>query len=340
MPSGRRTLFNVAYRGLLAIGDPHVASRVPGFRKDDYPAAVLRKLRWCFDFARREQLLPCILGDLFHWPRDNANWLLGAMLELLEQAVGDTRSEADERGVCVLAIAGNHDCAENSLGEDDSLSVLAKSGRLRLVDRQGPQRGPWRGTLGGRPVVIGGTSWGQPLPDAYRDGPTDATRPLVFWLTHHDVRLPGYDAGRFEPLAIPGIDVVINGHIHRPLEEVVAGGTRWINPGNITRIKRSDSNREHVPCVLRIDVDATSWSPSRVEVPHEPFEAVFHEEIVAPADAAHESVFVQGLAELVARRTASGEGLRTFLQQNVARFEDRVGSEIMNLAEEILSDVH
>ena len=29
--------------GLLFIGDPHLASRVPGFRKDDYPRTILAK---------------------------------------------------------------------------------------------------------------------------------------------------------------------------------------------------------------------------------------------------------------------------------------------------------
>ena len=32
------------YEGLLFVGDPHLASRVPGFRKDDYPRVALEKL--------------------------------------------------------------------------------------------------------------------------------------------------------------------------------------------------------------------------------------------------------------------------------------------------------
>jgi len=35
------------YAGLMFIGDPHLASRIPGFRKDDYPKVVLEKLDWC-----------------------------------------------------------------------------------------------------------------------------------------------------------------------------------------------------------------------------------------------------------------------------------------------------
>jgi hypothetical protein len=48
---------------------------------------------------------------------------------------------------------------------------------------------------------------------------------------------------------------------------------------------------------------------------------------------------VHGLAELVARRTESGAGLREFLQHNVTQFDERVAQEIMNLAEEVLRDI-
>ena len=55
-----------------------------------------------------------ILGDLFHWPRDNANRMLVQLLQLFSGTV--------------LGIAGNHDCKENELGPDDALSVLSAAG--------------------------------------------------------------------------------------------------------------------------------------------------------------------------------------------------------------------
>src|SRR5688572_26256698 len=109
------------YSGILFIGDPHLASRVPGFRRDDYPRAILEKLRFLLAEALDRRLLPAILGDLFDLPRDNANWLLGEVVELLA-------------GRRVIGIHGNHDCRENSLADDDSLSVILKARALRLVD--------------------------------------------------------------------------------------------------------------------------------------------------------------------------------------------------------------
>lgn len=100
------------YGGLLFIGDPHLASLTPGFRKDDFPQTSLGKLRHSLDYARQERLLPVILGDLFHVPRDNANWLLGDLITLLG---------AQE----VVGIHGNHDTKENVLLDHDSFWFFA-----------------------------------------------------------------------------------------------------------------------------------------------------------------------------------------------------------------------
>jgi hypothetical protein len=312
------------YTGLLCIGDPHLASRVPGFRKDDYPRAILAKLTWAFNYASEHALLPTILGDLFHWPRDNANRLLVRLLELFEGTV--------------LGIAGNHDCKENELGADDALAVIQAAGRLRLLEHSGP----WCGRIGDRPVIIGGTAWGQRLPTAFN--PSDcgfeaSPTPLVIWLTHHDVRFPGYEeVGRFAPNEIPGLDIVVNGHIHRPLADVVSGKTTWVNPGNIARIRRSDADRARRPTVLRINIRKDGWDKQAVEVPCLPYEEVFHDEIVASDIPADESMFVRGLAELESLKTHGGAGLRAFLEQNLGQFSERIAAEIRVLAEEVYCD--
>ena len=71
-----------------------------------------------------------------------------------------------------------------------------------------------------------------------------------------------------------------------------------------------------------------------MEVPHRPFDEVFHEAVLeAPGEGA--SAFVTGLAELQARRTSSGAGLIEFLQHNIAQFEPAVRDEIMQLASEV-----
>lgn len=308
------------YCGLLMIGDPHLEGRQPGFRKDDYPEVILGKLAWSLDYARENRLLPVILGDLFDKPRDNPNWMIVRLLEML-------RGE-------IIGLYGNHDCADPELCPHDSLSLLISSGRLRLISAESP----WRGTIGGRTVIVGGSSYRQKLPERF-DPPMDAqgddVRPLVIWLAHHDLAIPGYEEGKLVPKERPGIDLVINGHIHRRLEPVATGRTLWVTPGNISRRKRSDVTRDHVPSVLRVDISAGGYQLSYVAVPHQPFDEVFHEVVAERAEAGPPSAFVAGLAELQARRTASGAGLMEFLDQHVRQFDPDVANEIMCLAKEV-----
>jgi predicted phosphodiesterase len=310
------------YVGLLVIGDPHLEGRQPGFRKDDYPTAILDKLAWCLDYAAVNHLLPAILGDLFDKPRDNPNWMLVRLMDLLN----------DE----VIGLYGNHDCADPELKDHDSLSLLVKAGRLRLVSEQQP----WQGVMSGRHVVIGGSSYRHPIPAQFAapDGNHTDAEAFVIWLTHHDILIPGYDEGRIRPCEIPGVDLVVNGHIHRRLDEVRSGRTRWLTPGNISRRSRSDASRDHVPAVLRIDCLPAGCELRYVEVPHRPFDEVFHESVLDAPAIGGESAFVAGLAELQARRTASGAGLQQFLEQNVAQFSPAVAAEIIQLAKEVITD--
>lgn len=311
------------FTGLLFIGDPHLSSRVPGFRKDDYPKAILGKLKWSLQYARDNDLLPVLLGDLFDYPRDNANWLVYELLSLFEAPI--------------LAVSGNHDCKENTLTEHDTLSILVAAGRVRLLDATAP----WVGRIGSREIIIGGTPWGQKLPKSLDEFGGLAKSDYVFWIAHHDIRFPGYEeAGRFGCYEIPGVDAVVNGHIHRALPTVVTGKTTWLNPGNIARVARSDASREHVPSVLRIDIRSDGWLPERIAVPHQPFDEVFHSAIQSEEVRSNDSLFIRGLAELVSTRTADGAGLDTFLDANLVQFDSRVAGEIRALAKEVLADVN
>jgi len=306
------------YRGLLIIGDPHLEGRTPGFRKDDYPMAIIGKLEWCLLYAREHRLLPAVLGDVFDKPRDNPIWMLGRLIELLA-------------GLECVGIYGNHDCAEPQLSDHDSLSLLVKAGRIRLLDDQ-----PWRGRMNGRPVILGGSSYRRQIPERFETEDGSDGPPLVFWLTHHDVIVPGYEEqGRLEPREIAGVDLVINGHVHRRLQDVQRGSTSWMTPGNISRRTRNDAARDHIPAVLRIDVNASGYDRQFVEVPHRPFDDVFHQTILDTAIDGSASPFVAGLAELQARRTEAGAGLVAFLEKNVGQFDGPVAAEIMVLAKEV-----
>lgn len=307
------------YRGLAFIGDPHLSSRVPGFRRDDYPRTALAKLQFCLERSLKDAFLPVLLGDIFDRPRDNANWLVGELLDLL------SRYE-------VLTIYGNHDCRENTLTDDDTLSILLKSGHVQLLAPESP----WRGRIAGRPVAIGGSSWGQTVPDSFPTeirSESDEEQLLVVWVTHHDLQTSIEMRTGIKPDERPGIDIVINGHLHTRQDPVVTGKTTWLVPGSLTRLGRSETSRTQPPSFLKIDIQPDGWRPEYVEIPHEPFDDVFFEASQLPELDDLESSFVRGLTELQAHRTESGAGLVYFLEQNLPAFDEPIAQEVLALAE-------
>ncbi|HEX4123917.1 MAG TPA: metallophosphoesterase [Tepidisphaeraceae bacterium] len=306
------------FEGILCIGDPHLCTWAPGYRKDEYPRTVLNKLVWALTHARENRLLPVLLGDLFHVPRDNANWLIAQLLKILQGKV--------------LTVIGNHDLSEDRLCAHDSLSVLLAADRLHRLDQT-----PWVGQINGVAVAIGGTNNGEKLPVAVDRGDFGNPR-WVFWISHHDILFPGYEeAGRIGCQEIPGVDLVINGHIHRSLPDVVRGGTTWCNPGNIARVGRSDATRQHVPGVLRVDVTEDGWTKTRIEAPYLPFEQVFYPVEAMQSEKLGASNFIAGLQSMQKFKTADGEGLRRLIEENLAKFtNERVKAEIINLMKEVL----
>jgi len=303
-----------SYDGILAIGDPHLEDRIPGYRSDDYPHVILQKLQWCLDTARHENLMPVLLGDLFNVPRNNPNWLVVSVLDMF--AAQD-----------VFGIVGNHDIYENELNEHDTLRIIEEAGRLTLLDQGGMDI-----DIGGLPVRLGGTDWGKALPRS-----VDAGDRLVLWFTHHDLHLPGFERYATIRLGeIPGVDFVVNGHIHKRMPPVQRGSTTWINPGNIARRERSQITLDHVPAALELRPTKKGWKHSYREIPHRPFAEVFHakEEAVDLLPGGPSS-FVTGLAELHARRTTTGSGLVSFLDKHLDKFDDEVAAEIRRLAMEV-----
>ena len=338
---------NKRLSGMLFIGDPHIEGRTPGFRRDDYPETILIKLQWCLEYADQHNLQPILLGDIFDKPRDNPNWIISRLLDIFSNA-------------SIPTIFGNHDCANPHLDENDSLTLLAKAGAVQLLDASHY----WSCNIEGRTVVIGGSPYRYPIPTDWPLATQNieihlhpsqhlsdleetnwirslAKPGLSVWLTHHDLTFPNpHEAVVTQMNELPGIDYLINGHIHRRASaEVVRGKTTWVNPGNIARRSRADSIRGHVPAALRMDVASDGQWLHYIIVPHKGAEEVFYDlALVGTEETAKDkqSSFITGLAMLQSRKTDSGAGLMQFLKENVTQFEDEVSVEILKLAEFVL----
>jgi predicted phosphodiesterase len=284
--------------GLLCIPDPHVAATPPMQRLESYMDDVLAKLAACLDYAAAAQLVPVILGDLFHWPRENPNTLIVALIELF-------------RPHHPYVLVGNHDKYQARFTADTSLAVLRAAGVAEILDAPGLFL---RLVTPTGPAVIGASPDGSPLPVSVDKAPGEES----LWLAHHNVGFPDFLDKVVKIKEIPGLDWVVNGHIHRPQPTITAGATRWANPGNVTRLKFSRRVKERIPA-------AAVWRPGAADleiwpIPHRPFAEVFPDQDFPPEEGEAqitESRFLEGLARLAWKRTREGAGLHEFLSANL-----------------------
>ncbi|WP_027720508.1 metallophosphoesterase [Maridesulfovibrio zosterae] len=287
-------------KGLFLIGDPHIASTPPGQRLGDFALDVLNKLEACFKQAAALDMVPLILGDLFHWPRDNGNSLLVDMIRVF-------------RPYKPFVLVGNHDKYQARFTPDVSMAVLDAAGVIRLISDDGPafELETPQGL-----VLVGGSPDGTKIPKGYDR--KDGRYTKVVWVTHHNISFPDCKKLQHTIKEKSGIDWIINGHIHGPRESIIEGMTTWANPGNISRLIFSQFGLERKP-------QAGIWTPDGEdldlwEIPHRDFYEVFPDQEfpleLEDAEAA-ESKFLQGLERLAWKRTHEGAGLKQFLEENI-----------------------
>jgi UDP-2,3-diacylglucosamine pyrophosphatase LpxH len=306
--------------GLFMVADPHLADTPPGQRLDGYLDQIMNKLEACLEQASSLGMPLILLGDLFHWPRDNSNKMLVELIRIFGSRTGDEQ---------VWALVGNHDKYQSRFTEDVTLAVLEAAGVIQLMKEDGPQFE--LETPDGR-VLVCASPDGTPLPKGFERSEDDPE--TVVWLSHHNIQFPEFLDKAYSIKELPGVDWLINGHIHRPQQTIRKGQTTWANPGNITRLTFTQISMEREPA-------AAVWRPGcddleKWVVPFEPFNAVFPDQDFPPEAMTidGESDYVKGLERLAWQRTQEGMGLKQFLVDNVSRTSNE-GELIWSLYEEV-----
>lgn len=240
------------YEGFLFVGDPHLSSTTPGRRKDrDFCLSIMAKLEFIHSLALREKLKIVILGDLFDDDDDCDPLMLTRLIRVF-----------NERSAPPLSIIGNHEKRHSVLTDDTAMAVLRESGVIETMETPGMAAVY---DMGGVRVGLGGSPFGNPLPSDVREQRNESGADFVVWLSHHDMAFAGAYPGALPIVEIAGVDMLVNGHMHKRTPSVVVGGMVAHNPGNITRMSVDCAN--HVPSV-------SVWRPSMgvtmetVEVPH------------------------------------------------------------------------
>jgi predicted phosphodiesterase len=209
----------VSEGGFLFIGDVHLSSVPPARRKDDYATAVLAKLSLCADIARRENLIPVMLGDMFHRPKESDEALKTRLARVLRQFHRP-----------LICNVGNHDIRGETLQDGDSLLYLAESGLIEVPEKNGSFEVVELST--GIKVGYGLIPYGQEIPDDVSALFPEADG--VFLVTHHDLAFEGAYPGALPLKEISGCSLVINGHMHLRKPFVDVNGTCWCNFGSMT----------------------------------------------------------------------------------------------------------
>ena len=260
------TLETVRASGLFLIADPHLADIPPGQRLDGYLDQIMTKLKACLDRARDMDMVPVLLGDLFHWPRDNSNKMLVDLIRLFG-------SRPD--GPAIRALVGNHDKYQSRFTDDVSLAVLETAGVLLLMKESGPQ---FILDTGKERVLVCASPDGTPLPKKYDRKPDDPE--TVVWLTHHNIRFPEFIERAYSIKELHGIDWLINGHIHRPQPTITKGTDHLGQPRQ--RHPADLHPAVHGPRTGRRHLDARLRGPGKMGGPF----PVFRQGLPGPGPAA------------------------------------------------------
>ncbi len=222
------------FRGILFIGDPHVSSKKIGRRKDDYLASVLGKLEACASLCHERQLLPVVLGDLFHRNDDSNLSMLNRLTRVLKAFP-----------VAPLVLEGNHDKEQTQASDADALTLLMQTGVVQVLSQAGQSV---ELELDGKAVRLVAFPYGCHLPDYLEefDG-------VTLGISHHDLAFGSAYPGSKPLQGILNCDAVVNGHMHDTKKSVLVGDTWWHNPGNIEPL--SVDLASHVPM-------AWAWTPA------------------------------------------------------------------------------
>ncbi len=263
--------------------DEHLADLNPGFRKDDYRGAVLKKLEWQGELAKSVGADALLRGgDFFHIKRANQTTM--ATMAMV--------SSIHRRYSCpTYSVAGNHDMSYNDPESipRQPIGVLFNSKIFRRLRDE-------RFEKGGTRVRVVGVDFttdldDEALRDAVRkkDGDT-YTIAFVHALASHapSEKFSSFFSERvfdYRDLVFDGCpDVYVFGHYHKDQGVQEHLGVQFVNVGAVSRGALTFENLERVPKVTSITCNSQGISIDVHNIPCEDASVVFDLELKKQID--------------------------------------------------------
>lgn len=234
---------------ILTISDLHIHTTNPISRKDDVLKTQLKKLNFILNYAKQNDAIIVINGDMFHNPR---SWYLMAQVaEII-------------KGHSIFAVFGQHDTYYYSLNtrQATNLGVLNKA---LLINILGPK--PIRFN---DEIHIYGASITEPIPEILDENKLNILSihaPIsdsALFSTHEFINAEDF-------ISESKFDMIFCGDIHRKF--IVEKNNKVIlNSGPMLRIECTEYNFQHKPGFWFINTETKKIE--YIEIPHDPAEEV------------------------------------------------------------------
>ncbi len=239
---------------LYFLGDPHLSSRTPRSRIDDYAETCKRKFAYVCQRAADEGAILLLAGDVFHTPVQVTSFV-NAVIRIVRKS-----------GVKVFTLAGNHDVVNYNFSKvsDTSLGSLIVSGTVPLLRRV--KVGKWQ---------IVAHDYGD---DFISIEPTD-DHPYLIVASHSFYASPHPDKMNLEQWEVEesGASILLLGHDHTQYPVHSVEGTHIVRPGSMTRATSHTCNYSRTPAYARVEFDTASgeFEISYEQIPHLPATDVY-----------------------------------------------------------------
>lgn len=225
---------------ILFVGDPHLDSRTPISRADDYAEASLNKLEKILAIAKTKQVDTVIFaGDMFD--KDRYDPPLSYMNKVLA-----VLGEYSRVGIRVYSVIGNHDLKHNKMEyfQNSPLNILFQADVVKHLVKEEQDN-----------VALYGLDFTE------RDKIVDLVKDLdpnkLNILTMHyatDNTIPYESIGRDE---LQGFHIVMSGHDHNYYPHNTDSLPIVLRPGSMIRRTKDKYNLERTPFVYYFDTETS-----------------------------------------------------------------------------------
>jgi len=251
---------------LITSSDEHLADLAPGFRKDDYRAAILGKMEWQGNMARRFEANAFLRGgDFFHVKAANKTTMRTMAMA----------ARIHRKYPCpVFAMPGNHDMSNNDPDtvQQQPLGVMLESGVFNLLRDQTFESGSMKVRVVGVEYTTDLDVDG--LHDLVRKKDETYTVAFVHALAAMapEEKIQEFFHERifdYRDLVFDGCpDAYVFGHYHKDQGIVDHLGVKFVNLGAVSRGALTFENLERKPKISLIKCNSQGISIEEHVVPH------------------------------------------------------------------------